>query len=64
MLYKAFYAGNPLLLWPVLSLLLFMGVFLLASLRAARAHAPGRQSRLPQLPLESEESLHPEDRHG
>jgi hypothetical protein len=65
MLYKAFYIGNPLLLWPVLSLLLFMAVFVLAAVRAMRLREPHRLNRLTALPLESGEHFQPEEaRHG
>ncbi len=64
-IYKGFYAHNPLLLWPVLAMLLFMAVFVAAALRAWRLRSPEEVSRLTALPLSEDETLTPEGgRHG
>jgi hypothetical protein len=46
-MYKAFYSGNELLLLPVLSMFLFMVVFLIASVRAFRMRETEPMSALP-----------------
>ena len=64
-IYKDFYIHNPLLLWPVLSMMLFMVVFVAAALRAWRPRDPDRMHRLGEMPLSENEAVSPErKRHG
>ena len=51
-LYQGFYVHNPLLLWPVLALVLFMSVFVMAAIRAWRGKDQANVDHLLQLPLE------------
>ncbi len=53
-LYQGFYVHNPLLLWPILALVLFMTVFVAAVVRALRGKDPAKLEHLLQLPLESD----------
>lgn len=54
-----FYQHNPLLVLPIVAMLIFMTVWMVATVRAWRRGALPEQQQMAQLPLQDDEILTP-----